>query len=98
LRAASKPVLLRPVIATRAPSSKNRRAVSNPIPLVPPVIRARFPWSLGMTEDCIKGVKWKHVRAEADLAQPGDLHHDDGSCRAKNLYRSFRLHSFLLEQ
>src|SRR5262249_36763239 len=45
----------------------NRRAVSSPIPLVPPVIRARFPWSLGMGEDCI-GVNWRHVRAETDFA------------------------------
>src|SRR5262249_8471966 len=66
LRAESKLALLSPVIATRAPSSKNRRAVSSPIPLVPPVIKARFPRSLGMTEDCI-GVNWKHGRAETDF-------------------------------
>jgi hypothetical protein len=28
------------------------------------VIKARFPWSLGMTEDCIQGVNWTHVLAE----------------------------------
>jgi hypothetical protein len=31
---------LRPVIATRAPSPTNNRAVANPMPLLPPVIKA----------------------------------------------------------
>jgi hypothetical protein len=35
----------RPVIATRAPSATNRRAVARPIPLFPPVIRAVFPFN-----------------------------------------------------
>ena len=40
LRAASRVCSSLPVIATRAPSSRNCRAVSSPMPLVPPVIRA----------------------------------------------------------
>src|ERR1700675_1431568 len=35
----------RPVIATRAPSATNRRAVARPIPLFPPVIRAHLPFN-----------------------------------------------------
>src|ERR1700691_6531763 len=33
-----------PVTRTRAPSSARSFAVASPIPLVPPVITARFPW------------------------------------------------------
>src|SRR6202051_4169133 len=35
----------RPVITTRAPSSTNRLAVANPIPLLPPVMTATLPSS-----------------------------------------------------
>ena len=35
-----------PTITTLAPSSENNLAVSAPIPLVPPVIKATFPSSL----------------------------------------------------
>src|SRR6266850_1161003 len=38
--AASNVFLLRPTMATRAPSARNRRAVARPMPLLPPVIRA----------------------------------------------------------
>ena len=38
-----------PVITTFAPSSANSLAVSAPIPLVPPVIKATFPSSLAIT-------------------------------------------------
>jgi hypothetical protein len=40
-----------PMIAIRAPSCKNSRAVSSPMPVVPPVMRARFPSSLSMIFD-----------------------------------------------
>ncbi len=43
--AASSLSLLRPVIATRAPSARNSLAVAKPIPLLPPVIRAVLPSS-----------------------------------------------------
>src|SRR5271154_7310098 len=36
---------LRPLMATRAPSSCNRFAVARPMPLLPPVITATFPSS-----------------------------------------------------
>jgi hypothetical protein len=39
---------LLPLVATRAPSARNWRAVSRPMPLVPPAIRARLPLSLSM--------------------------------------------------
>ena len=46
VRAASSVSRLLPVMATRAPSLRNWRAVSNPMPPVPPVIRARLLPSL----------------------------------------------------
>ena len=48
-RVASMPAGLVPVTATRAPSARNCRAASRPMPLVPPVIRARLPSSLFMS-------------------------------------------------
>src|SRR5216684_2720020 len=47
--ASSSVFLLRPAIATRAPSSCNRFAVANPMPLFPPVTTATFPSSLFMS-------------------------------------------------
>jgi hypothetical protein len=49
LRAASMPFGLLPVTATLAPSARNCLAVSKPMPLVPPVIRARLPFNLLIT-------------------------------------------------
>ena len=34
----------RPLMATRAPSARNRRAASRPMPLPPPVIRTTLPF------------------------------------------------------
>src|SRR5947207_9859437 len=47
--ASSRVFLLRPEIATRAPSSCRRLAVANPMPLLPPVTTATLPSSLAMS-------------------------------------------------
>jgi hypothetical protein len=48
LRAAPRVAGFLPVMATRAPSRRKRRAVSRPIPLVPPVMSARLSLSLSI--------------------------------------------------
>jgi hypothetical protein len=43
--AASRVPMLRPTMATLAPSATNRFAVANPMPLLPPVMSAALFWS-----------------------------------------------------
>jgi NADPH:quinone reductase-like Zn-dependent oxidoreductase len=50
-RVASSVAAFRPVIATRAPSARNCRAVSSPMPVAPPVISASLPLSLFISCD-----------------------------------------------
>src|SRR5215472_13170019 len=45
-------------MATRAPSAMKSRAVANPIPLLPPVIRAFLPVSFIMPPFCTTGIKY----------------------------------------
>src|SRR5258705_523738 len=63
--ASSSVFLLRPAIATRAPSSCKRFAAASPMPLLPPFTTVSFPWSLFMlfsvlywnlTENCSAAV------------------------------------------
>jgi hypothetical protein len=52
--AASSVSLLRPVIATFAPSATNSRAVASPMPLLPPVINAvLFANLIAISHSCI---------------------------------------------
>jgi hypothetical protein len=53
---------LLPVMATRAPSARKRRAVSNPMPLLPPVTRARLSFNLLILNSPL-GRRGRHDRA-----------------------------------
>src|SRR5215813_11402836 len=75
-RATSRVCGLAPVTITRAPSLANWRAVSRPMPVVPPVIRVRLPFSLSISELAHNLVE--EPRAPLGLVDP-DL--DEAGCR-----------------
>src|SRR5438270_4153077 len=58
---------LRPVMATCAPSSTNRRAVASPMPLLPPVMSANLPSSLPILAApgvWSRGIGYQDIRAQ----------------------------------
>ena len=82
LRASSRRPSSVPVMATRAPSSRKRRAVASPMPLVPPVISVALFCSLDMTTFLFRLIPVRSGRKRAD----GNL---DGCCRSQNQIGDF---------
>jgi len=62
--ACSRACALRPVMATVAPSARNWRAVSSPMPLLPPVIKANLSFSRVM-EKCPVSLRKTHSLSPA---------------------------------
>src|SRR5580765_7252836 len=70
--AASSVLGLLPVIATRAPSARNSCAVARPIPVVPPVMRARLPLRRFMSDPA--GLGGALAAGVAGVRRAGRLH------------------------
>src|SRR5437660_5281632 len=95
--AASNVFLLRPTMATRAPSARNRRAVARPMPLLPPVMSAVLFASLmsNLRVDASDRMPGGRVivatRGPLNRAEPGARRHrrrvDQPECRQRDAQR-----------
>src|SRR5438105_10453890 len=88
--ASSSVFLLRPAIATRAPSSCKRFAEASPIPLFPPVTTATFPSSLFMVIPLYLLYRFAFSAPEAVIARPVCL----PVLQYLDNYRNKRFHDF----